>query len=137
MSSTDNLHIRTQSADGQIELISIIAITFIYVLQIIPMIFAYFFLAKVFGNVASGKIFIKKNAHYLLTYGVIQIIVAVVMPFVKLLIVQIPNLLTSDIISLSTGQDMLNQLIPSFAFLVAAYIIHYGVHLQDEADHTL
>ena len=27
--------------------------------------------------------------------------------------------------------------IPSIAFIVAAYIIQYGVRLQDEADHTL
>ena len=32
---------------------------------------------------------------------------------------------------------MLSALIPGIAFLVAAYIIHYGVHLQDEVDHTL
>ena len=32
---------------------------------------------------------------------------------------------------------MFNMLIPSIAFIVAAYIIHYGVHLQDEVDHTL
>ena len=27
--------------------------------------------------------------------------------------------------------------LPGIAFIVAAYIIHYGVHLQDEVDHTL
>ena len=32
---------------------------------------------------------------------------------------------------------MLTTLVPSIAVLVAAYILHYGVHLQDEVDHTL
>lgn len=33
--------------------------------------------------------------------------------------------------------NMLNRLFPGIAFLVAAYIIHYGIRLQDEVDHTL
>lgn len=32
---------------------------------------------------------------------------------------------------------MLNSIVPSIAFIVAAYIIHYGISLQDEVDHTL
>ena len=40
-------------------------------------------------------------------------------------------------IMISTGSDMLNRLFPGIAFLVAAYIIHYGIRLQDEVDHTL
>ena len=31
----------------------------------------------------------------------------------------------------------MNTLFPSFAFLVAAYIIRYGLYLQDDVDHTL
>ncbi len=137
VSSTDSLRIRTQSEDGKIQLISLITITLLYTLQIIPTIFAFWFLSKVFKNVSNGEIFIDKNAQYLLYYAIIQIIVAVVLPFIKILIVQIANLFVTDVIMLSTGQNMLNQVIPSFAFLVAAYIIHYGVHLQNEADHTL
>lgn len=134
---SDSLRIRTQSEDGKIELISYIALIVMYAANIIPLMFAYWFLSKVFSNVAKGEIFVEKNAHYLLYYGIIQAIVAVVVPFVKLLIVQIANTLVTDRISLSTGTNIINQLIPSIAFLVAAYIINYGVHLQDEADHTL
>ena len=39
--------------------------------------------------------------------------------------------------SIATGQGVLNTVISGIAFIVAAYIIHYGVHLQDEVDHTL
>lgn len=137
ISGSDSLRIRTQSEEGKIELISYIALIVMYAANIIPLMFAYWFLSKVFSNVAKGEIFVEKNAHYLLYYGIIQAIVAVVVPFVKLLIVQIANTLVTDRISLSTGTNIINQLIPSIAFLVAAYIINYGVHLQDEADHTL
>lgn len=137
VSDPDDLRIHTESEDGKIDLLSYIAITLMFSLSIVPMIFAFWFLAKVFGNVAKGEIFTQKNAHYLLYYGILQATVAVVVPFVKLLIVQIANLLVTDRISLATGANMFNQLIPSIAIFVAAYIISYGFHLQDEADHTL
>jgi len=47
------------------------------------------------------------------------------------------NQIADSRISLYTGTDVLNTLIPSIAFLVAAYIIRYGIYLQDEVDHTL
>ena len=47
------------------------------------------------------------------------------------------NLISVDSLSIGTGSTMLNDLIPSLAFIVAAYIIHYGISLQDEVDHTL
>ncbi|MFV0498061.1 MAG: DUF2975 domain-containing protein [Candidatus Fimivivens sp.] len=137
VSSNDDLRIRTQSEDGKIELSSYIAIVTMYAVGIIPLMFAYLFLSKVFANVAKGEIFVQKNAHYLLYYGLIQVALAVVLPFVKLLIVQIANMLVTDHISLATGSDMINNLIPSIGFLIAAYIINHGVNLQDEADHTL
>ena len=137
VSHKDDLRIRTESEDGKIELKSYVTIVLLFSVTLIPMFFAYWFLSKVFANVAKGEIFVEKNAHYLLYYGIIQAIVAIVIPFVKLLIVQIANMLVSDRISLATGTNIINQLIPSIAFFVAAYIISYGVHLQDEADHTL
>lgn len=137
VSSQDDLRIHASAMDGKINLFSYIAIVLIYAIDIIPLMFAYWLLSRVFGNVVNGEIFVEKNAHYLLYYGIIQAAVAVVAPFVKLLIVLIANTFVADRISLATGTNMINQLIPSMAFLVAAYIINYGVHLQDEADHTL
>lgn len=137
VSSNDSLRVHAAADDGTIELLTYIAIVLMYAINIIPLMFAYWFLSKVFANVAKGEIFVEKNAHYLLYFGIIQGIVAVVVPFAKLLIVQIANILVADHISLATGSDMISKLVPSMAFLVAAYIIHYGVHLQDEVDHTL
>ena len=108
-----------------------------YAVHIVPMIFAYWFLSGVFSNINNGHIFTEKNSSYLLYYGILQFSVAVVVPFIKLLICWLTNLVSNGQMSISTGQAMFNMLIPSIAFIVAAYIIHYGVHLQDEVDHTL
>lgn len=135
--SSDSLRVHAAADNGAIEPLTYGAIVFIYAISIIPLIFAYRFLAKVFSNVSNGEIFVEKNAEYLLFFGIIQGVVAVILPFVKLLIVQFANTLTADRISLATGSGMISQLIPSIAFLVAAYIISYGVSLKDEVDHTL
>lgn len=137
VSSSDNLRVHAAADDGTIEPLTYFAIVLMYALNIIPIIFAYWFLAKVFDNVAKGDIFVEKNAHFLLYFGIIQGGVAIIIPFVKLLIVHIANVLIVDRISLATGSNMINQLVLSVAFLLAAYIINYGVHLQDEVDHTL
>lgn len=137
VNSSDSLRVHAAADDGTIELLTYVVIVVIYAINVIPLIFAYYFLAKVFDNVAKGEIFVEKNAHYLMYFGLIQGVEAVVAPFVKLLIAQIANVFIADRISLATGSNMISQLFPSMAFLVAAYIISHGVHLQDEVDHTL
>ena len=66
----------------------------------------------------------------------IQFLSAVFVPFIKLLICWLVNLVSNGRVAIATGRSML-AFIPSIAFIVAAYIIQYGVRLQDEADHTL
>lgn len=123
--------------DHKIDLITQIALSVIYAVHIIPITFCLWLLMKVCHNVSQDRIFIETNAKCLFDYGLIQIAVAAIIPFVKLLISYIANLFTDSKISVSTGQYLLNDLIPGIAFLIAAYIIHYGISLQDEADHTL
>ena len=132
----DDIHIWTNDND-QIDLTIQIGLSFMYAVHIVPMIFAYWFLSRVFSNINKGRIFTEKNSSYLLYYGMLQFSVAVFVPFIKLLICWLTNLISNGRMSISTGQAMFNMLIPSIAFIVAAYIIHYGVHLQDEVDHTL
>ncbi|MEG1758668.1 MAG: hypothetical protein RR235_09470, partial [Oscillospiraceae bacterium] len=124
--SNDSLRIHAAADDGTIDIITYVAITIMYAINIIPLMLAYWFLAKVFANVAKGEIFTQKNAHYLLYFGAIQAVVAIAVPFVKLLVVQIANSLVADRISLAIGTNMLNEFVPSVAFIVAAYIINYG-----------
>ena len=132
----DDIHVWTNDND-RIDPTIQIGLSFMYAINMVPMIFAYWFLSRVFSNINKGEIFTEQNSSYLLYYGLLQFSVAVFVPFIKLLICWLINLVSNGRVSISTGQTMFNMLIPSIAFIVAAYIIHYGVHLQDEVDHTL
>ena len=136
VSMGDDIHVWTNSSD-QIDLTIQIGLSLMYAVNTIPMVLAFWFLSRVFSNIYRGGIFIEKNASCLLYYGLLQLFVAVVVPFIKLFLCWLTNFVSDGRMSVSTGQRMLNMLIPSIAFIVAAYIIHYGVHLQDEVDHTL
>ena len=136
VSMGDDIHVWTNSSD-QIDLTIQIGLSLMYAVNTIPMVLAFWFLSRVFSNIYRGEIFIEKNASCLLYYGLLQLFVAVVVPFIKLFLCWLTNLVSDGRMSISTGQRMFNMLIPSIAFIVAAYIIHYGVHLQDEVDHTL
>ena len=132
----DDIHVWTDD-NGKIDLTIQIGLSFMYAVHIVPMIIAYWFLSRVFSNISKGQIFTEQNSSHLLYYGTIQFSVAVFVPFIKLLTCWLISLVSNGRMTISTGQAMFNMLIPSIAFIVAAYIIHYGVHLQDEVDHTL
>lgn len=132
----DDIRVWTGETD-RIDPATQIGLALMYAVQTVPIMLALWFLSRVFSNVQRGRIFIEENASGLRSYGLLQFFVAVFVPFLKLMICWLTNLVSNDRISVSTGQAMFNMLFPSVAFLVAAYIIHYGVHLQDEADHTL
>ena len=136
VSMGDDIHVWTNDND-QIAPAIQAGLSLMYAVHIIPMIFAWWFLGRVFSNINKGQIFTEQNSSYLLYYGILQLGSAVFVPFIKLLICRVVNLVSDSRMSISTGQAMLNMLIPGIAFIVAAYIIHYGVHLQDEVDHTL
>ena len=133
---TDDIFIDA-NAEDQIEFPTKAALYTISVLNIVPMILAYWFLSRVFTNVNKERIFTDQNAAYILYYGLLQIFSALFVPFIKLLVCGLANQSAASQIMISTGSDMLNRLFPGIAFLVAAYIIHYGIRLQDEVDHTL
>lgn len=132
----DDIHVWTND-DDKIDLKTQVGISIMYAVNVVPLIFAFWFLSQVFSNVSKGKVFTEKNAVYLLYYGLLQFFTSLAVPFIKLFICNLVNLVSDSRLSISTGQTMLNTLIPSIAFIVAAYIIHYGIHLQDEVDHTL
>ena len=132
----DDIHVWTRGSN-QIALATHVGLSLMYAVQMVPMILAFWFLSRLFSNIQGGRIFTEKNASCLLWFGLLEFSVAVFVPFLKLLICWITNLASDNRISIATGQDMLSMLIPSIASIVAAYIIHYGVHLQDEVDHTL
>ena len=136
VSLNDSIHVWTNDND-QIDLTVHIGLSLMYAVVTVPMIFAFLFLARVFSNIQKEQIFTDQNSRYLLYYGLLQLSASVFSPFIKLLLCWIVNQVSDCRIAISTGQNMFNSLVPSIAFIVAAYIIHYGVHLQDEVDHTL
>lgn len=135
--TNDDIYVHTTNDDGKIDLIIQIGISMMFAVSVLPVIFSFWFLSHVFSNVAKGQIFTEQNAVYLLYYGLLQLFAALFTPFIKLFICYLVNLFSDDRIALATGKDILGGMLPNIAFLVAAYIIHYGIHLQDEVDHTL
>ncbi len=136
VSTADSLHVWA-NGDGQIDWTIQAGLIFLYAVNIVPLLYGFWLLSRVFANVAAGRIFTEQNAGYLFSFGCIQFAVALFVPFLKLLICYITNLFADGRISIGTGSEMLSNVFPSIAFFVAAYIIHYGIHLQDEVDHTL
>ena len=136
VSMTDDVFVTANGEDG-VDLGTQAALTLMYALTVLPLAYSYWLLSRVFRNVSEGRIFTDQNASCLLYYGLIRFGAAILVPLGKVLTAHLANLLTESQIRISTGSSMLNTLIPSIAFIVAAYIIHYGIHLQDEVDHTL
>lgn len=125
-------------ADDRIDPAIQAGLVLIYAAQLLPLMAAYWFLSCVFRNVGKGSVFTDQNARYLLYYGLLRFFAALCVPFLKLFIANLATLAArGGTLTLSTGSDMINDMVSSVAFLVAAYIIHYGIHLQDEVDHTL
>ena len=121
-------------ANDEIDIAARIGLSIAYAANAIPAIISFWFLARVFGNVAKGKIFTEQNALFILYFGLLRIAAAVFVPFANLGVIGLANRLSGNGIYIATGQDMFNSLIPNIAFIVAAYIIHYGVKLQGEAE---
>ncbi len=136
VSTGDDLHVWTDG-NGRLDWKIQLGLSLMYAVHVVPLIFAFWFLSRVFSNIQNGEIFTEQNSAYLLYFGLLQFFVAALVPWIKLLICQLSNLISDGRMSVSTGQAMFGMLFPSIAFMVAAYIIHYGVHLQDEVDHTL
>ena len=133
---SDTIHVWTNEND-QIELITQVGLSVVYAVQTLPLILAYWLLSRVFSSIQDGQIFTDKNADYLLYYGLLLLFVAVLVPFIKLFVCWLITAVSGNRVEITTGQGMFSSLVQSIAFLVAAYIIHYGIHLQDEVNHTL
>ncbi len=136
LTMTDEIHAWANDG-GLLSMGQKIGLMLIAAAHIVPLMAAYAALAGVFGRVGNGEIFTDRNARGLMVYGVIRLVTAAIVPFVKLGICGVVTAMGAGELTISTGQNMLGELFPSIGFIVAAYIIHYGVHLQDEVDHTL
>lgn len=136
VTASDSIRVTANSDDG-VDLATHIGLTLMFAAQALTGMAGYWLLSRVFANIAQGRIFVEQNARGLLGYGLLQIYAAFLLPFVKLLICNLANLVSDSQIAAWSVQIGPDKLFPSIAFLVAAYIIHYGIALQDEVDHTL
>lgn len=127
----------TANSDDGVDLATHIGLTLMLAAQALPALAGCWLLSRVFANIAQGRIFVEQNARGLLGYGLLQVYAVFLLPFVKLLICNLANLVSDSQIAAWSVQIGPDKLFPSIAFLVAAYIIHYGITLQDEVDHTL
>ncbi|WP_367924192.1 DUF2975 domain-containing protein [uncultured Ruthenibacterium sp.] len=134
--SSDNVYVRANDEDG-IDWVTQMGLSLMYAVHVLPLIAAYWLLSRVLANVQAGRIFAPPNDVYLLGYGALQCAVAVLVPVLKMLICQVCNLFSKSQISIGISMNLMGALFPGVAFLVAAYILHYGMELQDEVDHTL
>ncbi|MCL2409269.1 MAG: DUF2975 domain-containing protein [Oscillospiraceae bacterium] len=123
--------------NGQFDIATRIGLFVMFAVGSIPQMIGFWVLGRVLGNVRKGSIFTDRNARYLLFFGLVRVL-AVVLPFILQLIVGIANSFSrfSEIQILMRAR-LFDNAVSGIAFIVAAYIIHYGIHLQDEADHTL
>ena len=101
----DDIHVWTNDND-QIDPTIQIGLSFMYAINIVPMIFAYWFLSRVFANINKGEIFTEQNSSYLLYYGLLQFSVAVFVPFIKLLICWLINLVSNGRMSISDRKSV-------------------------------
>lgn len=127
----------TANSDGGVDLPTHIGLTLMLAAQALPALAGCWLLSRVFANIAQGRIFVEQNARGLLGYGLLQVYASFVLPFVKILFSQLSNLVSGSKITAFSTYTGVDELFPGIVFLVAAYIIHYGITLQDEVDHKL
>ena len=136
VTASDSIRVTADSDDG-VDLATHIGLTLMFAAQALTGMAGYWLLSRVFANIAQGRIFVEQNARGLLGYGLLQVYASFVLPFVKILFSQLSNLVSGSKITAFSTYTGVDELFPGIVFLVAAYIIHYGITLQDEVDHTL
>ena len=61
--TSDDIHVWTNDND-RIDPTIQIGLSFMYAINMVPMIFAYWFLSRVFSNINKGEIFTEQNSSY-------------------------------------------------------------------------
>lgn len=132
-----NIHLDTTATGGEIAIMTYFGIVIMSLSVIIPGAYTFFLMALFFGNIAKGKVFTIANASLLRKGGIILLIGTIIPPiFNAFVIPPLVNYFTAN--DIGTGTDMsFTQLFAGAILLIMAYVFHYGIYLQDEADHTL
>ncbi|MBP1903750.1 hypothetical protein J2Z32_000362 [Paenibacillus turicensis] len=131
------IYLRAIATGGEVQVLTYIGIVIMGFMVIIPGAYAFFLMAIFFGNIAKGNVFTSSNASLLLQGGIVLVACSIITPILNAYIIPpIINKFTSNVISTAVGIDF-TQLFAGAILLIMAYVFHYGIYLQDEADHTL
>ncbi|MHA7966799.1 DUF2975 domain-containing protein [Paenibacillus sp. CAU 1782] len=132
-----DLHVDMRPAGGKTELITILGIMIMGLVTVAPHGYSFYLIARFFGNVSNGHVFVPVNATLLLRCGAVLVAAALIAPILNgFAMPAIINLVTDNHISANASIDFI-ALIGGAIALVMAYVFHYGIYLQNEADHTL
>lgn len=131
------IHLNTHSSDGEIAVSTLIGVIFMGLASVAPFGYCFLVMARFFGNIAKGNVFISHNASLLQLSGLVLIASALVLPVLNgYVLPSLINTWSTNVISTSVSVNF-TELFTGAVLLVMAYVFHYGLYLQDEADHTI
>lgn len=114
-----------------------LGIALIGLLHVTPPTYCFFTLTRFFANMGARRVFTSANANLLLRCGCMLTPTALVFPLLSAYAIPpLVNLLSANQISVGVTFDF-SRLFFGIVLLVAAYVFHYGLYLQEEADATL
>lgn len=121
----------------KLDFITWLGIALIGITRVFPMGYCFFVLAGFFKNIAAGEVFVLKNARILLRAGMVLIISSLLIPLLNgFVFLGLINALSANNLSIAINSG-LSDLFFGGILLVMSYVFHYGIYLQDEADHTV
>jgi hypothetical protein len=122
---------------GNVGFVSWLFISLMGIFRVLPLGLCFFFLSRFFRNISEGRVFFAPNANLLLRCGVLLITSFFLVPiFNGFILPYLHNRFSPNRLTLSVSPDF-TALFIGIVLLVMAYVFHYGIYLQDEADHTL
>jgi len=123
--------------EGTVGFVTWLAISLIGIVRVFPMGFCFFLLTGFFKNISEGKVFVAPNANILLNSAGALIIASLITPILNAFVFPLLiNHFTANRLTISVSPNF-TGLFFGAVLLVMAYVFHYGIYLQDEADHTL
>jgi hypothetical protein len=132
-----DIHLNTISSGGTVGIVTYVGVVIMNLLVVLPGAYVFFVMASFFRKIAQKEVFTSSNASLLSRGGIVLLSFAFLTPLFNAYI--IPSLihsLSSNVVSTSVSINFI-ELFAGAILLVMAYVFHYGIYLQDEADHTL
>lgn len=133
-----NIFLNTVNSNGSVDFITWLGISLIGIIKVLPFGFCFFLFSKFFANISNGKVFVTRNANIMRTSGLVLIAASLLTrTLTDSLIPSMVNQLSANHLIVSSASADFTGLLLGAGLLVMAYVFHYGIYLQDEADHTL